>query len=224
VRAIGDIIKHMTKAHSHMLQREYGAEEAAKPLMLWLDSALRAKAKRSYERVSECLRLLAELQKLSSDYIPAYRDLSLSNQPKFLSIWRAAQTANDQLNSILSFYRFELQIGEVRLGAGRWFVRWKSVGKKTFTTALSDERIPFKMPFTEADAIMRCIQLSEAGYLARVRECANCKKWHYARFSHMRFCSLQCQQANFRSSPEFKAHRRQYLRKHRALKASGKVK
>lgn len=65
-----------------------------------------------------------------------------------------------------------------------------------------------------AHAAHQIVHLAEKGLLYRVRRCGNCRKWFFARFNHSRFCTVVCQQKGYRSSPEWKAHRREYMKEY----------
>ena len=79
-------------------------------------------------------------------------------------------------------------------------------------------------PIEEWQAIQAIMELGEHGLLGNLKECAQCHRWMFARFSHQRFCSEGCRQAHFRSSEEFKAGRRAYMRRLYHLKKKGFVK
>jgi hypothetical protein len=66
-----------------------------------------------------------------------------------------------------------------------------------------------------SNALSCVVTLAQQGTLNRMRECLRCGKWYYARFRHQRFCSTKCQQAHYWSSPEWKAHRRVWMRNYR---------
>jgi hypothetical protein len=74
------------------------------------------------------------------------------------------------------------------------------------------------------ETIWPMLQLVRQGYLNRIRSCQECRKWFYARFGHQTFCGTACQQKFYRSSPEWMAHRREWMRNYRQLTKSGKVK
>lgn len=89
----------------------------------------------------------------------------------------------------------------------RWVLDWYYFDEKRWT---SDA-------FEKGQALHCLIYLAERGRLDRMRECPHCKKWLFARFSHQRFCSTKCQQAYYWASPEWKAHRREWMRDYRNL-------
>jgi hypothetical protein len=57
------------------------------------------------------------------------------------------------------------------------------------------------------------LKLTQVGDLTRLRRCAQCQKWLFARFRHQTFCSTKCQQKNYTQSDAWKAHRRAYMRR-----------
>jgi hypothetical protein len=83
--------------------------------------------------------------------------------------------------------------------ATRWVVHWCSgrPGRKDVAT------------FGALDMIF---DLARAGHLKRLRRCDHCGNWLYASSRHQVYCSAKCQQRNYRETPAFKAHRREYMR------------
>ena len=73
-------------------------------------------------------------------------------------------------------------------------------------------------------AALAALHLAEDNLLDRVRQCLRCSKWFYARVRHQRNCSTVCQQSYYRSAEEWKAHRREYMRRYRQLQESTNVK
>ena len=66
----------------------------------------------------------------------------------------------------------------------------------------------------EWNAVLAVMRLSDRGVLLRVRRCAaaDCRRWYYAKFPHMRFHLASCKQRHKTSSEAFKAHRREYMK------------
>jgi hypothetical protein len=63
---------------------------------------------------------------------------------------------------------------------------------------------------------VHCIaRLGEQGLFFRLRQCPLCGKWYYARFDHQLYCSNRCREKRFKSTPEWRALRREYMRKRR---------
>lgn len=61
----------------------------------------------------------------------------------------------------------------------------------------------------DAEMIFKIVRLGERGLLARVRTCAKCGRWFYAKFNHQRFCGKKCQLQHYQTSEEWKARRRE---------------
>lgn len=79
---------------------------------------------------------------------------------------------------------------------------------------------------SEWNAVLAVMRLSDRGLLLRIRRCAaaDCRRWYYAKFPHMRFHSESCKQRHKRSSEAFKAHRREYMKKYYRENVSGPLK
>ncbi len=76
----------------------------------------------------------------------------------------------------------------------QWTVKWSPVGRLDAMQGL---------------ALIKLLQLASDGLLDRVRKCARkgCGLWFYAKFNHMRFDNLACQQQTFRQDPDYKLKR-----------------
>jgi hypothetical protein len=70
--------------------------------------------------------------------------------------------------------------------------------------------------FTEEDAIVAIIDLAREGLLCKLRRC-HCRDWFFANFIHQKFCCTRCQQEYYRSSEDYKAKRRTYMKNLREL-------
>jgi hypothetical protein len=97
-------------------------------------------------------------------------------------------------------------VGDVTTKA--WAVSWRLVGNMLPMQGL---------------ALVKLLHLADKGLLDRVRQCAWCSRWFYARFEHHRFCTLirgtkSCEQQSARSSPAWKKKRRDYMQRLRRTK------
>jgi hypothetical protein len=72
--------------------------------------------------------------------------------------------------------------------------------------------------FTPGHAVAHIVELCHEGLIERVRMCS-CGVWFYAKFSHMKFHSKACQQKAYRDDPGWREHRREYMKRNRALHA-----
>ena len=77
------------------------------------------------------------------------------------------------------------------------------------------EAIPPKVLPSEERAITHMVRLSELGSLQRVRACKWCTSWFFAKFRHQLYCKQGCQQRAYAVTPEWRKHRRDYMRKYR---------
>lgn len=71
-------------------------------------------------------------------------------------------------------------------------------------------------------AINHIARIIAAEHLDKLRRC-NCGAWFFARFSHMRFCSTECQQRTYKDSPEWREYRREKSKQYYKLHKEGKV-
>jgi hypothetical protein len=65
-------------------------------------------------------------------------------------------------------------------------------------------------------ALMLLLQLAIARQLHRVRQCAQCYRWLFARRGIQKFCSVDCQRKFFKSTESWKVKRKLYMRQYRA--------
>jgi hypothetical protein len=76
-------------------------------------------------------------------------------------------------------------------------------------------------PF-EASALQMVLAFATAGKLKRLRKCGDCSKWMYARFPHQNFCSMNCQQSNYRHSEAGRLMKRNAMKRYRLRDAGGR--
>jgi len=133
-------------------------------------------------------------------------ELKRTDPKKFQQLWEVSKKTAF-LERELAKYRFrpraEVMVGGEG-GASQWVTMWTAVSRKGWEKHL-------RMPATQALELI--LKLTEMGRLTRLRRCGNCGRWLYARIRHQNFCSLKCQQKNYAKSPEWKVHRRAYMRK-----------
>ena len=58
--------------------------------------------------------------------------------------------------------------------------------------------------------------LGTRGLLYRIQRCKKCSRWFFARTLQQTSCSEKCRKQLYKSSPQFKEHRRKYMRWYRA--------
>ena len=68
-----------------------------------------------------------------------------------------------------------------------------------------------------SEAVLTIQLLGTRGLLYRIQQCKKCSRWFFARTLQQTSCSEKCRKQIYKSSPEFKEHRRKYMRQYRAL-------
>jgi hypothetical protein len=122
-----------------------------------------------------------------------------------LNAWLPFRATELDIRSCLAKHvsRSKLAVAPVLVGASpnRWQVDWRLVEK-------------VRLRPLQALALIKLLHLGDKGLLSRVRKCGKreCGEWFYARFEHQRFHSKRCQQEAFRSDPEWKKHRAEYMK------------
>jgi hypothetical protein len=102
---------------------------------------------------------------------------------------------------------------------GHWIVTWQI-----------QSRAPEKhkvhrgvMQLDDGAALQMILDLARAGYLNRLRRCSHCGGWLYAKFRHQHFCSTKCQQRHYTTGEDWKAHRREYMRRYYQMRLKSVV-
>lgn len=118
------------------------------------------------------------------------------------------------------WHELNLRMGRYKLFPRYWctlgdfpILGWSSGNERPRDPDEPDE----EMWFTEGDAIVQIIELARAGDFGRIRRCT-CGYFFYYKFVHQKFCCTGCQQEFYRSSPEYKAMRRAYMKNLRAVR------
>ncbi len=111
------------------------------------------------------------------------------------------------INRELAKHRFLPYVAPLQ--HGQWLVMWR----------IQKERRPAPdatlMVADDATALQMVLDIARAGQLNRLRRCQRCLKWLYAHYRHQNFCSTTCQQTLYRTSAEWRAKRRDYMRRYR---------
>jgi hypothetical protein len=114
-----------------------------------------------------------------------------------------------EVNRRLANYRVVPAIGTY-LGYGRWDTVWRPAGKQVNRASSFSGRV------REAEAAAMVFSLFRAGSIGRLRECAQCSQWFFARAGQEKFCTTQCQKKRYTSTERWRAHRAEYMREYRA--------
>lgn len=112
------------------------------------------------------------------------------------------------LNRELARYRFLPYVWPQP--AGQWVVVWRIQSRAPRKHKVH----PGVIQLDDGSALQTILDLARARYLNRLRRCAHCRRWLYAKFRHQNFCSTKCQQRHYTQSEEWKAHRREYMRRY----------
>jgi hypothetical protein len=141
-------------------------------------------------------------------------------------------TRHDRISELLSRYTFSPTLQRVLITRD-WMLSMSSATKSdeyTFRRVVHEEgkgasgkivrEIHEEQSVSEADVVLRILNLAAASDLDRVAQCEHCLKWLYAERSHKRFCSAECRLAEYAKSPKLKNYRKLYMRRHRADEAA----
>jgi hypothetical protein len=206
----------MIKARSHVL-REYAGEGEARELIVWLN---KRRQTAEHRRIVGLLHNLAVIRAHSGEGSPdAGQDFMGLGSELFWSVpsVRVAWPGG-------AFTR-SLREAQKELARYRMHPEVRAVSNPPKVSEGSKVQFGWNHGNSPAaEAVLNIVALGAQGVLWRVRRCRKCQKWFYARFRHQNFCSARCQQTYFRSSPEWREHRREYMRRHRRLQSSGFVK
>jgi len=116
-----------------------------------------------------------------------------------------------EVNRRLANYRVVPAVGPY-LGQGRWDTVWRPAGQRTKAASSARGRIG------EAEAAAIAFSLFQPGLIGRLRECAQCNKWFFARAGQEKFCGAKCQKKRYTSTEQWRAHRSEYMKNYRAKK------
>jgi hypothetical protein len=198
----------MPKPESHgtdlRLPREYSGQHEAEPLLEWLNHPTKDRAR---QRVREILEIFKHLQK-------GWTVERTENSVRAYYTGKDHERSIERLQRLLQEYKYYpmfFPLGSIT--GSHWFPVPRG-NKYSHGWAVE---------YDDSNAIFDLAQLADDELLNRVKKCP-CGQWLFAKFSHQRFCSLQCREKEFRSSPEWKEYRRKKAREYYRLHKSGKVK
>jgi hypothetical protein len=176
-------------------------------LIRLLNEARTAKGK----RVALILERMLELDAMTKPIKGVvWADLSLkkTDPKKFQMLWEV-EKKRALLNNELAKYKFtpraEVFAGGGGSGASEWVTWWRRDSREASEPGLR---------MIASEALELILKLTHIGYLSRLRRCARCQKWLYAKSRQQSYCSVKCQQKNFTQTEEWKAHRRAYMREY----------
>jgi hypothetical protein len=186
--------KTSKKAHSHVHARSYFGEDIAKGLLEWLNSP-----RKRPDLVEEFLQASMELALGVNDFAAVKKIKAVLHKADLKRI-PYLHVPFVQKGERWSPGRRH-SVPRLVLDRSRWDVQWDPVSKS--------------MIRAQAVAFSSCLDLGATGLLGRIRTCKReaCGQWFFAKFEHQRFHSEQCQQQTFKSSPEWKKQRAEYMKR-----------
>lgn len=172
-------------------------------------------------RIRAILELIAELMDLSQKRVDA-------NEHKFAwqgSVFTAKAEIgtgslpkmSDREAQLVSELNHRLQRYKVSPWLWATIGRYPILGWCSGVNRPADPEDPVSdLWFTEQDAILAIVDLAREGHFCKLRRC-HCGDWFFAGFAHQKFCCVGCQQKYYRSSEDYKAMRRAYMKNLRKL-------
>lgn len=183
----------MAKTQSRVLRkREYAGERDARPVVEWLEQKPQPPQHRRIER------LLDDLATIGKHFAGIYGGTGY---------WTPdAVGAVKELPSPIRRAVFSVQ---------KELARYRSVPRLFGVSGSGVILLSSGFGGKVGEVVWRIAALGRSGFLDRLRRCVRCRKWFYARFRHKQACSTVCQRAEYKASPEWREHRREYMRHYR---------
>ncbi|MBZ5641595.1 MAG: hypothetical protein LAO19_02445 [Acidobacteriia bacterium] len=187
-------LSHVHDKTDHLPERYLG-ENGARAVIEWLN--LRPK-KKSDDPVEQLIRAYAKWTAGENVNAATKQIRSILRRSKLVltPYWFPVT---------LHVMRFSKHRGEL---APKPITDWRRWGIEWDATAEGMDR-------AQSLALRELLELASRGLLGHVKKCerGECGRWFFARFRHQRFDSKKCQLEVFRSSPEWKQKRREYMKR-----------
>jgi hypothetical protein len=217
----------MKRLHSHVLHSFFGEEEG-KALAEWLNQNPSGGAQRQVTRLIDDLwelRRLAPHQKSFLNFETAMQSARPHKEMHRTPVFSLAD--KDLIPS--GEFRRKLRAIDTQLARHKMRPRIVSGHANVSNALMRKRRTAYRWewyygrnPATEA--VHQLMKLEEQNLLERVRQCMCCHRWLFARFIHQKFCGQSCQLKSYKSSEDWKEHRRKWLKHHRAKAKTGSLK
>ena len=199
---------------SHSTYGGLSGEKDERVLPEWLNAA---RGTASYKRVIRILELIRQTEERFRDARArhAFVHVSKSDAPRKwprekLQLQRAADKPHSDLARALKRYRFR-----IRLTMPSMDVHWLF---NMYCLRRADDfcwETQYGFRVFEGDAVMTTSRLAERGLLSRVRVCATCSQWLFARHSNYKFCNSRCRERYYTSTDEYRARKAGHMRQYR---------
>jgi len=197
---------------SHSLYGGLCGEKDERVLPEWLNAA---RGTASYKRVIRILELIRQTEERFRDararhaFVLVSSDARKGRREK-LQLQRAADRPHSDLARALKRYGFR-----IRLTMPSMDVHWLF---NMYCLRRADDfcwETQYGFRVFEGDAVMATSRLAERGLLSRVRVCATCSQWLFARHSNYKFCNSRCRERYYTSTDEYRARKAGHMRQYR---------
>ncbi len=184
--------------------RKYAGESEARELLYWLNARRRTADHTSIERLLRNLALLRHSFGEGTDNTDGLSwDVAGMAAVSSADIRSAFASARRELRR----HRFWPELANIvnpstRTKGSQLEFWWSPVGRSGASAS---------------EAVLTIQLLGTRGLLYRIQQCKKCSRWFFARTLKQTSCSEKCRKQVYKSSPQFKEHRRKYMRQYRAL-------
>jgi hypothetical protein len=163
------------------------------------------------KRVSTLIREMQELDKIrkslrnqpsrDSDYVDIIEwPRFVFDEEKLQRLTERGRKLTETINTQLTFYKWSPSIFTNHFEEFREFPQWNAKSETEYQ---------------EKSAIHAILEELCEGRIDRFRICRNCSRWFYAVAQHQVSCSEACRKKHASTSEDFKAKRREYMKKYR---------
>jgi hypothetical protein len=191
-------------------KRQYSGEEIAGELVKWLNGR---QGYREHSTVVTIIETAWRIQNLESQ----------NQKPRLVLAREALFGEKTELNTVRNRYRKMLK----RYAFFPWIGPWSRIAPHRWEPVRDGiDKHGAELPppgYNDFNAILDLARLADRSLFDRLRRCS-CGRWLFARFSHQRFCSAKCREKEFKTSPEWRAHRREWARKNYSTHKRANVK
>jgi hypothetical protein len=98
-----------------------------------------------------------------------------------------------------------------------WSLQWERVNRWPMLKPTGTQHV-------EMGAALVAVNLAQTGRLGSLKQCKQCQRWLFARFSHQLFCSEGCKDIFHHTDPDEKKRRRDWAKKYYRTQRNKNVK